>query len=394
MNQQLDTGRLHALDSLRAVMMWLGIVLHVALNHLSQKSPMPWRDPASSPVADLLMIFIHSFRMPVFFILAGFLAAMVVEKYGYKVMLRKRARRLALPFAVFWPLLFVGMIALILMYTHLMATGTIGISLQHAPKPPEGGTKGPPTMHMWFIYYLMWFCLLAAACQAIPAPVRAGVGRLVRFLAAKGWGALVLAIPLAIIGMQYKAGVMTVSGSFIPNLNETIHNGLFFLTGWMIYGVRDTLLPLYKADWAKYLAAGVVPFVISGKLFGEYGAAPARSEYLAPAIAFFYCVTSWLWSFGLIGLFLRFLPRQNRVLRYISDSSYWVFLVHMLGTVGFGVLLFNAPLGALTKMGLNIALTTIACLLSYHFLVRNTWIGTLLNGKKPAAAKAPETRTC
>ena len=101
MNKQLETGRLHALDNLRAVMMWLGIVLHVALNHLSQKSPMPWRDPAQSPVADLVLIFIHSFRMPVFFILAGFLAAMMAEKYGYQVMLRKRARRLALPFAVF-----------------------------------------------------------------------------------------------------------------------------------------------------------------------------------------------------------------------------------------------------------------------------------------------------
>lgn len=30
--------RLHALDNLRALMMWLGIVLHVALNHLDRKS--------------------------------------------------------------------------------------------------------------------------------------------------------------------------------------------------------------------------------------------------------------------------------------------------------------------------------------------------------------------
>lgn len=386
MNQQVDSGRLHALDNLRAIMMWLGIVLHVALNHLTQDSPMPWRDPASSPVANLLMIFIHSFRMPVFFILAGFLAAMMVEKYGYKTMLRKRARRIALPFALFWPFLFAGMVFLILVFGHLMANGTLGIDLKYAPKPPAGGTKGPPTMHMWFIYYLMWFCMLAAAFGAVgkylPASVGAAVAKTMRTLAAKGWGALVLAIPLAIVGAQYKAGMLSPNGSFIPNLNETVHSGLFFLAGWMIYGVRDTLLPMYKADWIKYLVAGTVPFLICCKLFALYAASPATTADLFPWIAFFYAVTSWLWSFGLIGLFLRFLPHQNRVLRYISDSSYWVFLVHMLGTMGFGVLLFNAPLGALTKMGLNIALTTMACLLSYHFLVRRTWIGTLLNGKK------------
>lgn len=399
MSPQLETGRLHALDNLRAVMMWLGIVLHVALNHLSQKSPMPWRDPAQSTVADLLMIFIHAFRMPVFFILAGFLAAMMVEKYGYKVMLRKRARRLALPFAVFWPFLFVCMVLLILVFGHLMATGTLGIDLKYAPKPPEGSAGGPVTMHMWFIYYLMWFCMLAAAFGAIskfiPARISTAMAAAIRTLASRGWGALLLAIPLAIVGAQYKAGMVAGNGSFIPNLSETIHNGLFFLVGWMIYGVRDTLLPVYRADWGTYLAAGVVPFVICLKLFGLYAASPATMEYLAPWIAFFYGVTSWLWSFALIGIFLRFLPHQNRVLRYISDSSYWVFLVHMLGTMGFGTLLFNAPLGAVAKMGLNIVLTTVACLLTYHFLVRRTWIGTLLNGKReiarapvPAAATA------
>ncbi|MFP5392460.1 MAG: hypothetical protein ACLGI6_13100, partial [Gammaproteobacteria bacterium] len=63
--------RLHALDNLRGCMMWLGIVLHAAVNHITASAPIPWRDSQTSPLADLLMLFIHSFRMPVFFILAG-----------------------------------------------------------------------------------------------------------------------------------------------------------------------------------------------------------------------------------------------------------------------------------------------------------------------------------
>lgn len=73
---------------------------------------------------------------------------------------------------------------------------------------------------------------------------------------------------------------------------------------------------------------------------------------------------------------------QNRVLRYVSESSYWVFLVHMLGTIGFGALLYNLPIGPYAKMALNILATTVACLLTYQLLVRYTLVGALLNGRR------------
>ncbi len=71
--KSFTTGRLHALDNLRACMMWLGIVLHVCVNHLSAPSMLPFKDREVTFVADSLLVFIHAFRMPVFFILAGFL---------------------------------------------------------------------------------------------------------------------------------------------------------------------------------------------------------------------------------------------------------------------------------------------------------------------------------
>lgn len=87
------------------------------------------------------------------------------------------------------------------------------------------------------------------------------------------------------------------------------------------------------------------------------------------------------------GLFLRFMGTQNRVLRYISDSSYWVFLVHMLGTIGFGAMLYSMPVSPLTKMALSILATTAACMLTYQLLVRYTLVGVLLNGRRHAKDK-------
>src|SRR5262245_36432202 len=78
--QEGPSGRLHSLDNLRAVMMWLGIVLHAAVNHITVPiAAIPWRDRAVAPAADLIFIFIHSFRMPVFFIVAGFFVALLAR---------------------------------------------------------------------------------------------------------------------------------------------------------------------------------------------------------------------------------------------------------------------------------------------------------------------------
>ena len=116
--------RLHALDHLRAAMMWLGIVLHVCVVYMASPSPLPWHDDQSTPLADLLVAGIHAFRMPLFFILAGFFVALLVQQRGLAGMAWHRLRRLGLPFAVFWPPLLAATALLGLLFLHRMAYGT------------------------------------------------------------------------------------------------------------------------------------------------------------------------------------------------------------------------------------------------------------------------------
>lgn len=368
-------------------MMWLGIIIHVAINHTTGPSPLPWRDSATSPIADLILVFIHAFRMPVFFILAGYFVALLVAQRGYKGMVKHRMRRLALPFAIFWPVLIVCTTVLMLVYLHLMAYGTPGIELGLIAKRPRAASPFT-TMHMWFIYYLIWFSLLTAALAPamarLPARLRKAVDAVFRALAVNWWGPLILAIPLAIIGSFYRAGMLTSSGSFIPNPSELVHNGLFFVFGLLMYRHREALFELYtKRSWKNALA-GLFVFVFALGAFKSFTTDPHRVPHIEAWIAFLYNLTSWLWSLALIGLFLRYLPTQNRVLRYVSESSYWVFLVHMLGTIGFGAMVYSLPIGALAKMALNVTATTLACLLTYQVLVRYTLIGVLLNGRRHA----------
>jgi peptidoglycan/LPS O-acetylase OafA/YrhL len=382
----LPSQRLYALDNLRALAMWLGIVLHVSAIHWVNPSPLPWRDEQRTIVADLLGAFIHSFRMPVFFILAGYFAAMLLQQRGAGGMLKNRVKRLGLPFALFWLPIFSACVVLALLFVHRMARGTWGLDAALLQRQAPNVPQGPSTMHMWFLWMLLWLCVLTAALHRFGgAPLRrfgSALAAALGFIGAGWWGFMVLALPLAVTGAFYPNGIVTPNGSFLPPLAEWVHNGLFFAFGLSVYGCREHLLPLFtRRAWA-YAAAGL-PLFFGTLVLMEMLRQPDRPiAHLPFWIALAYNCATWLWSFAMVGLALRYMPRRNAVLGYLADSSYWVYLVHMPATIGFGALLFGVPIPALAKMGINIAATTLVCLATYHLFVRFTPVSTLLNGKR------------
>ena len=82
----------HALDALRAAMMLLGIVLHAGLSytHLPTRPLWPFKDRHTSMLCDVVMMASGLFRMPVFFLIAGYFAARIYGKRGVTGLVRNR----------------------------------------------------------------------------------------------------------------------------------------------------------------------------------------------------------------------------------------------------------------------------------------------------------------
>ena len=218
-------------------MMWLGIVLHVAANHLTGPMLLPWRDKATSQFADLVVAVIHVFRMPVFLILAGYFVALLVERRGAGQMLRHRMRRLALPFVVFWPVVFALTGVLVLLYAHRAKHGYFGFDLETVPRLPHAPLIN--TLHMWFLYQLTGLALLTFTAlwlaPRLPKGLNDQISVTCRLLGERSWGFAVLALPLGLIGAQYSFGILVVTGSFAPPLFEWLHHGLFYALGYFLY---------------------------------------------------------------------------------------------------------------------------------------------------------------
>src|SRR5687768_5326452 len=101
--QPMSPERYHALDALRGTAMLLGIVLHAAISYMPSRMPnLVWatHDASTSSAMDWLFWGIHAFRMPVFFLIAGFFSALVFERHGAAGFLANRTRRVLRPFVL------------------------------------------------------------------------------------------------------------------------------------------------------------------------------------------------------------------------------------------------------------------------------------------------------
>jgi hypothetical protein len=110
------------------------------------------------------------------------------------------------------------------------------------------------------------------------------------------------------------------------------------------------------------------------------------ASYLAPFVRAIYtaCYTAsiWYWTFGLVGAAMRFCSTPGELRRYLADSSYWLYLCHLPIVFGLQAALMKVPLHWSIKFPLIVVITLTVLLVTYHYLVRSTFIGALLNGRK------------
>ena len=97
----MDSQRYHGLDFVRAIAMLLGLAVHVNIfffseNHMFWSAGEYYGDPINEAIA----FFIFQFRMPLFFLLAGFFASLVIERKGLGYLTRDRIKRIFIPFIV------------------------------------------------------------------------------------------------------------------------------------------------------------------------------------------------------------------------------------------------------------------------------------------------------
>jgi glucans biosynthesis protein C len=379
-------GRLHALDAVRGSALLLGVVLHAAAAFVPDYPIAVWRLEPSVTAAVIYYV-IHIFRMPAFYLMAGFFARLMVEKRGVKAFVRDRSKRILLPLVVGLPvvLFFIGVGLILGAVPH--GTGYLTSVIVTAR---QGHID---LLHLWFLYYLLIFYAIALAVRAAVNALDPGgsiivvCDRAVAFIMRGLWGPVLLALPAAAYYWQFQPwsewGGLPTPSSFVPQVGALIGYGVAFALGWLLQRQLPTLLAL-RASWAIYFVVAVLLTVLCLGIVGRMprwnGPSLDGSERALYALA--YMVDVWCWVFALVGAAIRFLSEYSAVRRYLADASYWIYLMHMATIVFFISLLrpYHLPWGV--NFAIIICGSMGILLLSYHYLVRFSWIGEILNGRR------------
>lgn len=398
MNPPPSPERNHALDALRASALLLGVLLHAALAYL----PGPgngWavQDRSTHPLFGVLVLVVHSFRLGVFFLLAGYFGHLLHRRLGPGGFVGNRLIRILAPFAAGWLLVY-----------PLLASAWIWGAMQGAPDLASkalvlgyatafkqlaglagvgGWEAGFPLSHLWFLYYLLLVYGLFLGIRFLAFRVGLGGDRwkvradaVTSFLFGGPWGwfGLVAVTALLLTGMT-RGGIDTPDKTFVPHLPALLLYSFTFTLGWLLFRQTE-LLDGFRRRWGFSLGIAllaVLPVLALAEYQGRGAHPTGRLAY-----QFAYALMMWSWILACLGLSLRFCTRASALWRYLADSSYWVYIIHLPVVVTLQVALSRSPLPGGVKFAIITAVATIVSLASYHLLVRSTPIGLLLNGRR------------
>jgi peptidoglycan/LPS O-acetylase OafA/YrhL len=98
--------------------------------------------------------------------------------------------------------------------------------------------------------------------------------------------------------------------------------------------------------------------------------------------SFSYATMMWLLVLLSIGFFKRFFDKPRKLVSYIADSSYWLYLSHLPIVIWLQIAFAELPFHWSLKLIAIFFVSVGISLVIYDLFVRSTVIGQTLNGRK------------
>ncbi len=242
--------------------------------------------------------------------------------------------------------------------------------------------------HLWFLWFL---CILI-----IPFMVYAWIADRRRWTGPPRWlflspALLLWLVPLTMIpqwfhGLRAPGFGPDTSETFFPLPHIVVLHGVFFFFGALYFDCDDREGRLGRRWWLTLPVALLVVFPLGMALTFE-----PDTEWITrwipgggvrPLAVLSQALFAWMMTLGLMGLFRKICARENKTVRYVSDSSYWLYVAHLPLIFVAQALVKSLNVPAIVKFAIVCAGVTTVLLLTYDLAVRYTWLGTLLNGKR------------
>lgn len=365
--------------------MLLGVLLHTAMAYRVKRSSRWVLDNEFNSVAfDFIYVFVHAFRMPLFFLIAGYFCRLMYKRVGEKEFIKKRFVRVGIPFVagvlVLVPLVMIPINLYILHHEQ-------NISWKDAIKRAVVRLPGSDGVaHLWFLYVLL-------AVYAVTLLVM----RLKQFSWFKdqsaqfvGWWKtrsfnklywpVLLSIPVWLIFLNDRRllGIKPIHNQ----ITFLILWGYIFALGWLLH-LRVDVLPVLVRNYKLLLFTGTL--IACGWFYLEWTNLYDKSTGVFITFKLFAALQLFFLSLGVTGFFLRFFDNESRFWRYVSDASYWVYLIHIAPVTALQLSFLNSDVPGWLRFWLVLIISALISFATYQWFVRYTIIGRVLHGQRKRA---------
>ena len=301
--------------------------------------------------------------LALFFLLAGFFGAQLLRRWGTARFIRDRLRRIGIPLAV-------GILAIVPLAKPILAVVR-----------PEFDAPDVPA-HLWFLWYVLFLYGVAIVLLRVPWLDRVGAAT-----------ARLVASPLAVPVLAVVTAALLFGGQFIsvgdaswlvPKPELMAFYGSFFLVGVLLHGTPEGVDAGGRRPWltGSIALAVLVPLVLLDPR-SVWGGSVFLKPDKGRGWLVLLCVFTWAAVLCLCGVGRRLFAAERPAVRYVADSSYWIFLMH----IPFVPLAITIAVSLRQPFPVTwcvaMALLFSFLLVTYELFVRHTFIGRVLNGPRP-----------
>lgn len=357
-----ETPRAHFWDALRAFLMLLGIPYHVMLSYQPHQDFIV-HSGQGVPGFPALAQAVHLFRMPAFFVIAGYFAFLLLARRGPTAWLKSRLIRLGLPFLTCIVTLVPAM-NLVCELSDLPLREAVRSWWENSLT-----SGGYWVRHLWFIVVLLYFSSLATVLAVrFPALRNGELPARIDTRASHNFLTTMLILAVAIGAWEalaleafYAAGLATMWPQQVFRLDETIIYAPWFAVGAVLVRAPRILDRATRASLPVMFVAFAATAIW---LLVHEDVAPWTERFIGSFAGL--AITQ-----VLIAGARTFLDRPIPTIRRLTDASFVIYLFHLPLIALFVWLAQPLPVPPLVKA---LAIMGLTFVLSYGIWVAITRI--------------------